>query len=60
MFEESIKDRLVGFGFTETHLSVFTGKQELSLFNLPIEIHYELENPTSPETAYLVEIPAIE
>ncbi|MBI2054595.1 MAG: phenylalanine--tRNA ligase subunit beta [Candidatus Sungbacteria bacterium] len=59
MFEEKIKDRLVGFGFTETHLSVFTGKQELSLFGLSVQIHYELENPVSPETAYLVEVPAI-
>ena len=54
VFEDALKDRLVGLGFTESHLSSFTGERTLSLFRIPPQALYHLENPTSPEMAMLV------
>lgn len=59
VFEDALKDRLVGFGFTESQLSAFTGERELALYGLSISEHFMLENPMSPETQYLLMIPAI-
>lgn len=54
IFKDALKDRLVGLGFTETHLSSFIGERTLALFRMPPEHLYHLENPTSPETAIVV------
>ncbi len=59
IFEDVLKDRLVGFGFTESHLSSFIGAKTLALFGIKTDGLYALENPTSPETAYLVHLPAL-
>lgn len=53
IFEDALKDRLVGFGFIESHLSAFIGERALLLFHIPPGVHYHLENPTSPETTML-------
>lgn len=58
VFENQIIDRMVGLGFTESHLSAFTGEYELEVFGLSPKEHYRLQNPTSPETEYLVMVPA--
>ncbi|MBI4134739.1 MAG: phenylalanine--tRNA ligase subunit beta [Candidatus Sungbacteria bacterium] len=58
VFEDEIKTRLAGYGFTESHLPSFTGKSELALFGAAPDEYFELENPTSPDAAYLVAAPA--
>ncbi|MBI3627142.1 MAG: phenylalanine--tRNA ligase subunit beta [Candidatus Sungbacteria bacterium] len=60
IFEDEIKDRLAGFGFTESQLSSFVGERVLGQFGLTPKSLYELENPTSPETQYLIHIPGIQ
>ena len=60
IFEDAIKDRLVGFGFTESHLSSFIGEKALALFGIRTAGLYELQNPTSPETSFLIHLPALQ
>ena len=60
VFEDAIKDRLSGVGFTEIHLSSFIGERALKMFGLGLENLYQLENPTSPDMAFLVHIASIQ
>ncbi|OHA10172.1 MAG: phenylalanine--tRNA ligase subunit beta [Candidatus Sungbacteria bacterium RIFCSPLOWO2_01_FULL_60_25] len=60
MFEDALKDRLVGLGFTESHLSSFIGERTLALFQMLPEHLYHLENPTSPETAMLMNLAIVQ
>ena len=60
IFEDALKNRMSGFGFTEMHLSSFIGERALKLFGLGSENLYELENPTSPDAAFLVHIASIQ
>lgn len=52
-FEDTLKERIAGMGYAEAHLSSFLGEKALALFGTAPEGAYELENPTSPETAFL-------
>ncbi|MDO8600319.1 MAG: phenylalanine--tRNA ligase beta subunit-related protein, partial [bacterium] len=53
-WEEKICDFFKGVGFTEAYSYVFTGEKEIRDFGDAHVGYVELENPTSPETQYLV------
>ena len=59
IFVDTLKRRLSGMGFCETQLSAFVGESELMPYRISPTSLYQLENPTSPEKAYLANIPAI-
>ncbi|MEK7560832.1 MAG: phenylalanine--tRNA ligase subunit beta [Patescibacteria group bacterium] len=58
-YEETARDIFVSAGFTEHEAYEFTGEKELTDFGLDIKDAVALENPTSPETAYLLTRPVI-
>lgn len=59
IFEDQIKERLAGYGFTELQLSSFIGESSMKPYGLTPPMHYELENPVNPESRYLVHIAPI-
>lgn len=60
IFEDALKDRLAGLGFTESHLSAFIGARELKPFGITSDSLYALQNPASPEAEYLLHLPALQ
>lgn len=59
LFERMIRTRLAGFGFTEAHLSSFVGERVLHLFGLDARGLFSVENPANPDSAFLVNSPAL-
>ncbi len=53
-WEERVRDHATAIGFTESMLAQFTGDKELEAFGFGNEQLLTLQNPTSPETQYLV------
>ena len=53
-WQEEIRDRLVGAGFSEAEVYEFTGNQELEQFSLAEGGACALEHPMSAEQSYLV------
>lgn len=54
IWEEKARDFFAGAGFIEAYSYAFTGEKEIMDFgDIPVE-YVALENPTSPETQYLV------
>jgi phenylalanyl-tRNA synthetase beta chain len=54
LWEEKTRDFFKGAGFIEAYSYAFAGEKEIRDFGDGIAGYVELENPTSPETQYLV------
>lgn len=52
-WEEKIRGMLARAGFNEIYNYSFYGEREISILNLKVEDHLELENPINPEQRYL-------
>lgn len=58
LWENRVRDILVGAGFTEAYAYVFTSRRAAEDFGDSAERLLELENPTSPDTQFLGAEPA--
>lgn len=54
LWEDKVRDFFKGAGFSETYTYIFTGEKEIRDFEDVPSGYVELENPTSPETRYLI------
>ncbi|MBU6414834.1 phenylalanine--tRNA ligase subunit beta [Patescibacteria group bacterium] len=54
LWEDKVRDFFKGAGFSEAYTYIFTGEKEIRDFEDAASGYVELENPTSPETRYLV------